>query len=216
MNWIDITLPMREDYPCWPGDAPFQRRVNAVIGKEGAEFNLSSICTSMHFGTHVDAPYHFRIDGKRVEELDWNLLIGPCRVVEVERVEGNISIEDLKEKVPPDTVRLLVKTANSRRIHDREFHQDYIAFSPESIRWLLGQGVRLLGIDYYSIGPFTSEGSLVHRLFFQNNDTVALEAVDLTAVKPGEYQLICLPLKVSGADGAPARVLLGKPAGSLT
>lgn len=209
MDWIDITLPLREDYPCWPGDVPFRRKVNAVIGEKDAEFNISSICTSLHFGTHVDAPYHYRMDGKKVDELDLDLLIGPCRVVEIEREDGSIGIEDLKGKVPPGTLRLLVKSSNSRRIHDRCFHSDYIAFSPESIRWLLELGVRLLGLDYYSIGPFSGEGGVVHRLFFQKNDSVALEAVDLSKVEPGEYHLVCLPMKVYGADGAPARVLLG-------
>lgn len=210
MEWIDITLPLREDYPCWPGDVPFHRRINAVIGESGAEYNISSISTSLHFGTHVDAPYHFRNDGKKVDELDLNLLIGPCRVVEIEREEGSISVKDLKGKVPPGTLRLLVKSSNSRRIHDRCFHFDYIAFSPESISWLLEQGVRLLGLDYFSIGPFNSEGGVVHRLFFQRNDSVAVEGVDLRGVEQGEYYLICLPMKVHGADGAPARVLLGR------
>jgi arylformamidase len=206
--WTDITLPVREEYPAWPGDRPFQRRVDAVIG-EGSDCNLSSISCSVHFGTHLDAPYHFIAGGRSVEQLDLGLLIGDCLVVEVAREAGIIEVADLQGLVPAGTLRLLVKTINSLRVNDRVFHTDYLAFSPKAVTWLLEQGVRLLGLDYYSIGPFGDVGETVHQIFFRDHQTIAVEGIDLGLVSPGEYQLICLPMKLVGADGAPCRLVLG-------
>jgi len=208
MKWIDVTLSMGDQMPCWPGDQPFQREIQAEIGK-GGPCNLSRISTGLHAGTHVDAPFHFIADGKRVDELDLELLMGPCRVIELPLHKKTIEKQDLEALVPKGTTRLLVKTANGGLLHQKEFYKDFVAFSPAAIEWLLEQGVRLLGIDYLSIAPYGDDGT-VHRLFLRSNETVALEGLDLTEVKPGHYYLICLPMKVQGADGAPARVLLGR------
>lgn len=208
MKWIDITLPMEEGRPCWPGDTPFAHRVTRQIGKDGSNANVSTIECSVHFGTHLDAPYHFIPDGKKVEELDLNLLIGPCQVVEVPAAGVHIDLEALKKAVAPGVKRLLIKTSNSRIIHDREFHRDYVALSAEAGSWLIQQGIRLVGLDYFSIGAY-GDTKDVHTIFLGNNDTVALEGVDLSNVQPGMYYLICLPMKIAGAGGAPVRVLLG-------
>ena len=176
MKWIDITLPMEEGRPNWPGDIPFAHRVTREIGRDGSNANVSTIESSVHFGTHLDAPYHFIADGKRIEELDLNLLIGPCQVVEVPSVGVHVDLEALKRAVAPGVKRLLIKTSNSQRLKDGEFHKDFVALSPESAQWLIDQGIKLVGIDYYSIGPY-GDTKDVHHIFLGPNDTVALEGV---------------------------------------
>lgn len=207
MKWIDITLPMEEGRAPWPGDTPFTRRVTREIGK-GSNANVSTIECSSHFGTHLDAPYHFIPSGKKVDELDLNLLIGPCQVVEVPAKGFHVDLEALKKLVMPGVKRLLIKTTNSQIIKYKDFHKDYVGLSAEAGEWLLEQGVRLIGIDYFSIGAY-GDTKDVHTVFLGRNDTVALEGIDLSNVKPGIYYLICLPMKIAGADGAPVRAVLG-------
>ncbi len=208
MKWIDVTLPMEEGYPCWPGDLPFGHHITREIGKNNSHANVSTIECSVHFGTHLDAPYHFIPHGKKVEDLDLDVLIGNCQVVEVPASGQFIALQALKDAVSPDITRLLIKTDNSRRLHDKEFYRDYIALSPDAARWLIDKGIKLLGLDYYSIGPFKRTRE-VHEIFLGVNDTIALEAVDLSNVAPGMYYLVCLPMKIIGAGGAPVRVVLG-------
>jgi len=208
MSYIDVTLSVDERRPAWPGDPPFVHHITAVIGKHGSECNLSSVEMSTHFGTHVDAPYHFITDGKTVDELDLNLLVGPCVVVEALKAERLVSPADLEGQVPVGTERVLIRTINSERyLHDTQFHEEFVALSKECVQYLVSLGVRLIGIDYYSIAPY-DDPVPVHTLFLGLGDTVALEAVDLSGVRAGMYELVCLPLKIKGAGGAPARVLL--------
>ncbi|NLO82445.1 MAG: cyclase family protein [Clostridiales bacterium] len=206
MKWIDVTLPMEEGRPSWPGDTPFAHRVTREIGK-GSNANVSTIESSVHFGTHLDAPYHFIADGKRIEDLDLNVLIGPCQVVEVPSTGVHVDLEALKQAVAPGIKRLLIKTSNSKWLHDREFHKDYVALSVQAARWLVDRGIRLVGIDYFSIGPYGDTKDVHHIIL--GNDIIALEGVDLSDVEPGMYYLLCLPMKIKGAGGAPVRVLLG-------
>lgn len=208
MDWNDVTLEMHEDLPAWPGDQAFRQYFDCHQA-DGDSCELSHFICSSHFGTHVDAPGHYLVGGKRVPDLEPGLLIGPCQLIEIDRQFGEIETVDLDGTLLPGTLRLLVKTINSKTLRDNRFHLDYLSFAPATVTWLLGQGVRLLGIDYFSIGPYGEIGDEVHRIFFRGNDTVALEGLDLSAVGPGTYQLLCLQLKIAGAEGAPARVLLG-------
>ncbi|MGI6706078.1 MAG: cyclase family protein [Clostridia bacterium] len=210
MKWLDITLPLRETMPHWPGDVPFRHQETAWIGVENCPYNLSWMQTSTHFGTHIDAPFHFVANGRKVEELDLNTLIGPCVVLDLTGVEKRIEAEDLRDRIPDGTKRLLLKTRNSVYIREAGFREDYVALSPDAVRYVLQGGVLLLGIDYYSIGPFGEEGTAVHQIFLRPDNTIALEGVDLSEVEAGEYLLLCLHIKVEGASGAQARVLLGK------
>lgn len=210
MSWIDVTLPIDENHPAWPTDRPFVHEITAVIGEEGSVCNLSAMHISTHFGTHVDAPFHFIADGRTVDRLDLDLLIGPCVVAEAMEAERLVMPGHLESQVPDGVTRVLVKTINSERyLHDSVFHGEFVALSVEAVEWLLSKGVRLIGIDYYSIAPY-SDPTPVHRLFLGRGDTAALEAVDLSQVSAGIYDLICLPLRVRDASGSPARVLLRK------
>lgn len=207
MKWIDISLTLSENLPSWPGQKSFVRKITAKIG-ENSDCNLSRFCSSTHFGTHVDVPYHFIENGKKLDEMPLEHFVGKCQVIELQHTENLIEIKDLENKIEDNITRLLVKTDNSRIINDSKFHEEFTAFSAASCRWLVNKGVNLLGIDYFSIGPF-DEGKETHKAFLENNKTVAVEGLNLRQVNPGFYQLVCLPLKIKGSDGAPARVILG-------
>lgn len=166
---------------------------------------------STHFGTHIDAPYHFVPEGKTIDRITPEQLIGPCEVISCEDVDGLIEPEHLKRRMPEGTERLLVKTRNSSFVEDHTFHEEFTAFSEESGAFLVAQGVRLLGIDYFSIGPYKNPAP-VHRAFLGSGGVV-IENLILSHVDPGSYTLCCLPLKIEGSGGAPARVVLGRPDG---
>ncbi len=207
MKLYDITLALDENLPGWPDHDSYELKYLKEIEK-GDRCNLCEIKTSTHFGTHIDAPGHYVDGGKKLVDLDLDLLIGDVLVIEVEGSE-NIKVSDLEGKVPDETRRLIVKTANSDFIGDDVFHEEYQSFTPEAMSWLLKKGVKLLGIDYFSIAPFND---LIepHEIFLGAGDTIALEGVDLREVKPGNYELICLPIKIAGAYGAPVRAVLRK------
>lgn len=208
MIWHDVTLPLTDAQPTWPGDDPFVYTETGTIEK-GDHSNCASLSMSTHFGTHVDAPYHFITEGAPVDQLDLDLLMGPCLVVSAEAVEGPlIEQADLVDKVPADTRRLLVKTKHGKYLGSGPFRKDLTAFSPACAEWLVNQGVRLLGIDYFSIGAY--ENPQPTHAIFLGAGGVAVENVDLRQIEPGAYHLICLPMKIQGSGGASARVLLGK------
>ncbi len=205
MNWHDITLTMHEEMAVWPEQKPFKR----ITLNTNDKSYLSEISLCTHTGTHVDAPRHFIKKGKDITEIDLELLVGPCKVIEINSDKKLIEVSDLRDKIEKNDNKLLVKTKNSEIIHDNVFHKDYISFSVEAINFLLEKGIRLLGIDYFSIAPF-EDTNPVHRTFLKQNNTLALEGIDLSNIEPGKYQLICLPMKIEKAGGAPARVLLGE------
>lgn len=207
MKTFDITLTLSENLPGWPDHDSFELKKVKEIAK-GDRCNLCEIKTSTHFGTHIDAPGHYVDGGEKLVDLDLDLLIGKVLVVEVDGDE-NIKVSDLEGKVPEGTKRLIIKTGNSEFIGDDIFHEEYQAFTPEAMNWLLKKGVKLLGIDYFSIAPFDD---LIepHEIFLGAGDTIALEGADLRGVKPGEYELICLPIKIAEAYGAPVRAILRK------
>ncbi len=208
MNWMDVSVPLSPERPPWPGDVPFQYEETTTLAA-GDEANGARMTLSVHCGTHVDAPYHFVGGEITVDRLEPDLLVGPCLVIDLTGVERVIEPRHLRDKVPPGTRRLLAKTRNSAFVRDTVFHEDYVAFSEASARWLAEQGVRLLGIDYYSIAPYPSQ--IPTHVAFLGAGGAAVENLDLSAVEPGPYEILCLPLKIQGSGGAPARVFLGRP-----
>ena len=175
----------------YPGDPEVRlERVSSIAG--GDVVNLSRLDLGVHSGTHVDAPLHFVDGGPSVETLPLDVLVGPCVVVE--------GLDPAA--VPPGAERVLFKTPNSRLWDRDEFSEDFVALDAEAARPLVAAGVRLVGIDYLSIGDEEA-----HRILL-GAGVVAVEGLDLREVEPGEYRLVCAPLKLEGAEGAPARVLL--------
>lgn len=210
-EWIDATLKLSAGLATWPGDEPFRREILQSMG-DGAAYNLSRLSMGAHAGTHMDAPLHFIADGASIDRIDPDLLIGSAYVLDLTHLTAHIDAADLKGRVPEGTVRLLVRTRGSAVLGDGVFHQDFIAFTPAAAAFLAASGVRLLGLDTYSIGPFYGPAE-AHRAFLGTPGSAAIENVNLKDVLEGWYDLVCLPLRVAGGEGSPARVLLRKREG---
>ena len=208
MKFYDITLAISPTIPVWPGDpAVMLEQVSSMDA--GAHDNVSRLGCSVHTGTHVDAPHHFLNDHRTVEHLSLDVLIGQARVVQIPEEVELINADILeKSKIPPGTERLLLKTRNSLlwREGEREFKKDFVGVSADGAEWLVRFGVKLVGIDYLSIAPY-KQSTATHQTLLRPG-VIILEGVDLSAVPPGTYELFCLPLKLTGSDGAPARVVL--------
>ncbi len=209
MKWIDATLPMSRETVHWPGH-PLYTVTDMMSMDKGEIMNVTAISMCSHFGTHVDAPRHYVADGTTVDRLRPEILVGPCRVVAYTGKE-HIPASFIRELDLKGEQRILIKTSNSVILSRPEFHEDYIALTPEAAQTLVDKGVKLLGVDGYSIGPFDpSLGIPVHRIFLgAGPDQVAIEEADLSNVEPGDYQLMALPLRLTGLEAAPIRVLLG-------
>lgn len=208
MKIYDISLTLTPSLPVWPGDPAIAlERVTKM--EEGAHNNVSQLAMSAHAGTHVDAPYHFIADGKTIERLALDTLIGPAQVVELPADLTLIDANDLERAgIERGIQRVLLKTRNNRYWQQVElpFQRDFTAVSPDGAAYLVERGVRLIGIDYFSIAPF-GDSIPTHRALL-SAEMVILEGVDLSNVEPGKYQLYCLPIKLGGSDGAPARAIL--------
>ena len=209
MKLYDISLTIAEDLPVWPGDPKIELKKISQIDN-GEEANVTHLSACVHIGTHVDAPDHFLGNGETVENLSLDLLVGPALVVEVP-VEGQITARDLQSiTIPEGTKRLLIKTANSQIWAEglKEFKEDFIAIEADAAEYLVNRGVKVVGVDYLSVAQF-SDPAPTHKILLKEG-TLIIEGLNLSAIVPGEYTLYCLPLKIKGSDGAPARVLLQK------
>ena len=198
MEIIDVSVPVRPGMVTYPGDPTVTLERVASLAN-GDVVNLSRLDFGVHSGTHVDAPVHFIDGAAAAETLPLDLLVGPARVLDLTAAErldaAAFDGVELRERV-------LLKTRNSELWARDSFAEDFLALTEDGARALVDGGVRLVGIDYLSIGD---EGA--HRALL-GAGVVAIEGLDLLEVEPGEYELICAPLKLVGSDGAPARVLL--------
>ena len=210
MRIYDVTVPIRENMPVWPGQPRVEIEQLSCIDR-GDQANVSRLNLGSHTGTHVDAPYHFVEQGLTVDKLPLDLLVGPAFVAEVDGLDGNrIDVYDLASlHFPRDTRRLLIKTSNSQFWEDRltEFEREYVHLGPKTAKWLVGRGIHLLGMDYLSVEAYGARDFRVHHTLLEAG-VVILEGLNLSRVPAGPCQLLCLPLKVEGNDGAPARVLV--------
>lgn len=207
-TWIDVTVPVRSGMVHWPGNPPIEVVRTSDVSK-GDPATVSRLSLGVHSGTHVDAPVHFLADGAGIDAIPLDELIGPARVVAI-RDPRSIGVEELRALEPRAGERLLFKTRNSTLDWPkREFLPDYVYLSSGGAQFLVEQRVRLVGIDYLSIAGM-DEGVPTHRALLRAGVCV-IEGLDLAAVEPGAYEMICLPLRLAGADGAPARVALRKP-----
>lgn len=204
MALYDVTRPITTGMVCWPGHPEPAIEPHCRL-EEGAPANVSRLLLSTHTGTHVDPPLHFLAGGTPVDELPLDVLIGPARVIEF-AAGPTITAGDLRALPLAGVERLLLKTRNSARLSE-PFFTDYVHIDEGAARLLLDAGVRLLGSDGLAVEAFNAPGSPVHHLLL-GRGVVILEGLDLSAVPAGDYELIALPLKVRGGDGAPARVVL--------
>ncbi len=207
-HWIDISVPLRNGMVTWPGDAPFQRTSTLEIAK-GDECNLSQISTITHIGTHMDAPRHYLEGAAGMEAMPIAAAIGRARVIGIADPEV-IRISELDPHHLTEGERVLFKTENSEHCWKTDrFQEKYVYIAPEAARYLAGRGVQTVGVDYLSVGGFDSGGVETHRILLQAGIWI-IEGLNLEHVEPGEYELVCLPLKIIGGDGAPARAVLRK------
>ncbi|MBX7053685.1 MAG: cyclase family protein [Pyrinomonadaceae bacterium] len=208
MTIYDITVTIDDTVPIYKGDPSVDFTSFKAIGR-GDSANVSQISLGVHTATHVDAPNHFIDGAKRVHELDPAKLIGPCRVIGVP--DDVIAIEPEHCGDLTGVERVVFKTQNSSfwATPERGFRNDFSYLTPATAKLLVDSGIVLVGIDYLSIEKSGSPGHPVH-ITLLDKEVVILEGVDLRAVPPGDYDLICAPLKYDGAtgDGSPARAFL--------
>ena len=207
MAIYDISLPISESLVVWPDDPGIQLTHASHLDR-GDPCTVTHLSLGAHTGTHVDAPAHFISGGPGIERLDLEVLVGPALVVhalEVDALSADV-LEGLN--IPPGTERLLFRTRNSAcwARGDADFDESFVAITEDGARWLVERGVRLVGIDYLSVGPFRDTIG-THQVLL-GAGVIALEGLDLGRIVPGVYQLYCLPLKIVGCDGAPARAIL--------
>lgn len=207
MQVYDITVPISPDMPVWPGDPPVEIEPISQI-ESGDNANVSRLALSAHTGTHVDAPYHFLAAGITLEQVPLSQFIGPAFVAHLPEVETICAADLVSQQIPPGTERVLFKTRNSAYWAGglQEFQTDFVALEPDAAQYLVDFGVKLVGIDYLSVAPF-KRSRPTHEILLKAGIAI-LEGVDLSAVTQGHYQLYCLPLKLQGVDGAPARAIL--------
>lgn len=208
MKIFDVTVAVSEQVPIYSGD-PTVAVSSFMSMADGDAANVSEIRFGVHTGTHVDAPNHFIEGTKRVHQLDPYKLVGPCRVVGV--AEDVMAIEPEHVGDRKGVERILFKTRNSEFWSTPEdgFRQDFTYITPATAELLAENGIVLVGIDYLSIEKSGSPGHPVHVTLLEK-EIVILEGLDLREIEPGDYELICMPLKYKGAggDGAPARTVL--------
>ncbi len=204
--WIDISVPLRNAMVHWPSDPPVQIE-NVKDIEHGASSTLSMISMGAHTGTHMDAPLHFIRQGIGIDKMPLDTTVGRARVIEIHDSES-IKPEELVRNRIRCGERVLFKTRNSSHVWQKdEFVEDFVFISDDAARFLVDRGVRLVGVDYLSVGSFKRGGSYVHKTLLSGSVWI-IEGLDLSHVKPGKYDLICLPLKLDQGDGAPARAIL--------
>lgn len=208
MKFHDISVTVTSELPTWPGDPSVELgRVSKI--EEGANANVSRITMGVHTGTHVDAPFHFLENGTTVDTLPLDILIGSVQVVDVGEQVDVINADVLKKSsLIPGVSRILFKTRNSKiwARNEKEFQTEFVGIDADGAEFLVQQGIKLVGIDYLSIAPY-NKSRPTHEILL-NAKMIIIEGVDLSKIQAGVYQLVCLPLKLGGSDGAPARTIL--------
>jgi arylformamidase len=205
LKLIDVTVPLDANLASYPGNTPFSLEAVKRIAR-GDSSNVSSIHCSAHSGTHVDAPRHFFDAGGDADSLSLDMLVGRTRVIEV-RSRTGIAAEDLAAIDLSEDIRVLIKTSNSKLWGDPEFHKDYVGVTESGAKHLVDHGIKVVGVDYLSVEQFRFPGAPAHHILL-GAGTIVIEGLNLRDVEPGVYEMWCLPLRVVGSDGAPARVVL--------
>ncbi len=205
-SFIDISVPVQTGMVHWPGDPDVKLTRQHNMAK-GDVCNFTRLSFGAHTGTHMDAPLHFVADGESIDKLPIDATVGRCRVIEI-RARTAIEPRHLERHRLRRGERVLFKTANSRKSwKSAAFDEQFISISADAARYLVDRGVRTVGVDYLSIGGWQRDGVETHQIILGAGIWV-IEGLDLAAVKPGSYELVCLPLKLLGAEGAPARAVL--------
>lgn len=205
MKLYDATLAIHEKMVVFPGDPPFESEPVCRI-QTGADYNLTRISMGTHLGTHVDPPAHFIEKGTTADQIALETLVGPGVVADL-RGCTQIDRRALEKAAIAGYKRVLLKTDNGPLLLESPLHPDTVHLTGDGARYLVENRVRLVGIDALSIEHHENPGSPVHHLLLEAG-VLVVESVHLLEIPPGEYEIFCLPLKIKGGDGAPARVLL--------
>jgi arylformamidase len=193
----------------WPGDPAFHIE-RALDQDKGDAATVSKMTLGVHTGTHMDAPVHFIRWKRTIDQIPLDATIGRARVISI-RDEKSIKREELLEHGISAGERILFKTANSEHAWDSdEFDEDFIFIAQDGARYLAECGVRSVGVDYLSVGGYREDGPETHQALLEAGIWI-IEGLNLKHVEPGEYELVCLPLKLVGSDGSPARAILRRP-----
>ncbi len=207
MHLYDVSLTFETGMPVWPGDPNLiLERVSKI--EAGDDVNMSQLSMSVHTGTHVDAPFHFLANGKTVDQLSLSDLTGRAYVLYLPDA-ATITADQLRRaEIPPRTRRILFKTRNSNYWAQKTpgFQTDFVALSVDAAEYLVERGFRLVGVDYLSVAPY-DDSIPTHQVLLKAG-VILVEGLNLAAIPPGRYTIYCLPLKLAGVDGAPARVIL--------
>ena len=205
-EWIDVSVPVRTGMVHWPGDPAFRRSL-ALDMAAGDVCTVSEISLGVHTGTHMDAPAHFIREGADMDTLPLGAVVGDARVIEISD-ERAIRVEELERAEVHAGERLLFKTRNSERCWQTDaFIEDFVYVSHEAAAYLAARRVQTVGVDYLSVGGFHHDMVETHRALLGAGIWI-IEGLNLAAIMPGRYELVCLPLKLAGAEGAPARAIL--------
>lgn len=203
----DVSVPIRDGGLVYPGNPDIQIALQQGVA-QGASANVSAVRFGSHTGTHVDAARHFFDDGQSVDQIPLETLMGPAVVLAFGDHVMSVGRAELMPYPLDGVDRVLLKTRNSTYLtQDPAFHRDYTFLAPDGASYLVDRGVRLVGIDYLSIEQFHSGHHLTHRTLLEHQ-IVIVEGLDLHAVPAGMYDFRCLPLRLAGCDGAPARAVL--------
>ncbi|HEV8194644.1 MAG TPA: cyclase family protein [Ktedonobacterales bacterium] len=205
-DWIDVSVPVYTGMAHWPDNPPIV--VERMLDMErGDPANVSKLSLGAHTGTHMDAPRHFLRDGAGIDMMPFAATLGPASVIEIHDPVSIRPDELVAHKIQAGE-RVLFKTANSARVWQTdEFVEDFVYISADAASFLAAQGVRTVGVDYLSVGGFRADGAATHQALLQAGIWV-IEGLNLSQVQAGTYELICLPLRLMNADGAPARAIL--------
>ena len=205
-QWIDISVLLRNAMVHWPTD-PSVRIERVKDMEQGAGNTLSMISMGLHTGTHMDAPLHFIRQGIGIDKMPLDTTVGRARVIEIQDTESIKPGELIHHRIRRGE-RILFKTRNSSRgWQTHTFIEDFVYISKEAAHFLAERKVRVVGVDYLSVGGFKRDGVETHQALLEGGVWI-IEGLDLSSVKPGKYDLICLPLKIEQGDGAPARAIL--------
>jgi arylformamidase len=206
MKIYDISLPLHADSPCWPGKSSLTLEATRSLSR-GDVCTSNTVGMDIHLGTHVDAPAHFLVDGITIDQVPLATMVGPCRVIEFSGAPGS--------EVPAEVMaghrseRVLFKTPNSHLLSRPKFDPQFVALSEALAHLLVRDRVCLVGIDYFSVDRFESPNRAVHHILLEAG-VLILEGINLSAIEPGDYQLLALPLNIVGAEGSPVRAILMK------
>lgn len=205
MKLIDVSVPLDASLPTYPNNTPFTLEPIKRLAR-GDSSNVSTLHMSAHSGTHVDAPRHFFDERPGTDALPLEMLMGRARVIELSTRKG-ITASDLAPFDLSDDVRVLLKTSNSRLWGSPEFHTDFVGVAESGAKYLVEHGIKVVGVDYLTVEVYKTPGAPAHHVLL-GAGTIVIEGLNLRDVEPGIYDMYCLPLRVVGADGAPARVVL--------